>query len=114
MSKEQFLEFSAVLTGFSRLDLLGTGMLDLYHGALTEIVGESICGELWAEFEKLKRKCGGALDELEAAIEKHILPDPQLGLSRKQSFRCGTWANGANCLRSGARNLERIPAISIT
>jgi hypothetical protein len=95
MSKEQFLEFSAVLTGFSRLDLLGTGMLDLYYGALTEIVGGSICGELWADFEKLMQKCGGALGEVEAAVEKHILPDQKLGPVAKtivQMWYLGQWS----------------------
>jgi len=94
MSKAQFLDLSVVLTGFSRLDLLGTGMLDLYCETLTEIVGESICGELWTAFEKLKRKCG-VLDELEAAIEKQILPDEKLGPVAKaivQMWYLGQWS----------------------
>lgn len=94
MSKEQFLDFSAVLTGFGRLDLLGTGMLEMYYEALTEIVGESICGELWAEFEKLKRKCGGELEQLEEQVEKQILPDEKLGPVAKaivQMWYLGQW-----------------------
>lgn len=95
MSKDHFLEVSAVLTGFNRLDLLGTGMLDLYYGALTEIVGDAIFGELWAEFAKLKHKCGEDLDQLEKAIEKKILPDPKLGPVAKtivQMWYMGQWS----------------------
>ena len=40
---EQFLALSAVLTGFERVDLLGTGLTEQYYQKLAAVVGQDIC-----------------------------------------------------------------------
>jgi hypothetical protein len=93
--REQFLRCSAVVTGFGRLDLVGTGMLDAYYQTLTGIVAAPICTELWAAFDALERQCGGDLERLEEAVTKQLVAaDHKLGPVLKaivQLWYLGQW-----------------------
>jgi hypothetical protein len=77
---DEFLNCSALVTGFGRLDLLGTGMAETYYRTLTGTIGESICDELWAAIGKLQRKFGGDPERLEEAITKElVIGNPKQG-----------------------------------
>jgi hypothetical protein len=75
---EEFLELSVVLTGFSRVDLLGTGVAHEYYDTVNAAAGEAIVGRMLAQFAVLKEQhCG--LDALEAAVQAAFWSDPVLG-----------------------------------
>jgi hypothetical protein len=77
---DHFLELSALLTGFGRLDLVGTGMADLYFETLNGTIAEAICSELWAKSAELQRQYANDPDRLEEAVAKEIVvADPKLG-----------------------------------
>jgi hypothetical protein len=92
---EEFLDCSALVTGFGRMDLLGTGMTEAYYKTLTGTVGESICSELWAEISKLKAEYGRDPERLEEEITKQIvIGNPKLGpvvKSLVQMWYLGQW-----------------------
>lgn len=85
-SNDSFLALSAALTGFSTLDLLGTGMEQEYQRTLDATLPPGIYRELletWAS-------AGGD----EAATDQ-IIADPKLGpVARNliQLWYCGTWS----------------------
>ncbi|MEV1068916.1 hypothetical protein [Streptomyces sp. NPDC050263] len=45
--KQIFTDLSAVLTGFDRVELAGTGMIDTYYDTLLRIIGEREAGQLF-------------------------------------------------------------------
>ncbi len=51
---EYFLNFSVVLTGFSRFHLEGTGVANLYFETVRDIIGEELFGELLNIFHRLE------------------------------------------------------------
>ncbi len=51
---EYFLDFSVVVTGFSRFDLLGTGQADCYYQTVEEKIGKPILKELLDTFHGLE------------------------------------------------------------
>jgi hypothetical protein len=71
---DQFLEMSALLTGFGRVQLLGTGLTDSYLHAIEAVLPEGVLGELLDAFGRLPT---GA--DREAAIGPAILGNPKLG-----------------------------------
>ncbi|HEY0510286.1 MAG TPA: hypothetical protein VGH73_00180 [Thermoanaerobaculia bacterium] len=70
-----FIDLSVVLTGFSEVELLGTGMAALYYGTVRGAVGEGVMGDLLATFRAVSH--GGG--DLETAMRTRILGDPRLG-----------------------------------
>jgi hypothetical protein len=71
---DQFVGLSAVLTGFSRLQLLGTDMTNGYLGTLDTILPGGLVDELLAVYERLSTG-----PDREAAITSQILDDLKLG-----------------------------------
>jgi hypothetical protein len=69
-----FLKFSAVLTGFSEIELEGTGVAPLHLKTLTQKVGATIGGEVLAAARQ-------ALDQTDpvAAIQNGVWKNPKLG-----------------------------------
>ncbi|MBV8841717.1 MAG: hypothetical protein JO307_02800 [Bryobacterales bacterium] len=94
-SMKDFLHCSALLTGFGRLDLIGTGMSELYRDTLLETIGEEICSELWTKIAGLESSHLDDPDKVEEAISKHILvADRKLGPVAKsiiQMWYLGQW-----------------------
>ena len=76
---DDFLKLSAVLTGYDRADLHGTGMVRPYYDELVSIVGEAIVGELLGEAVSSLQGTGGDAREQEEAIRRKILDDEKLG-----------------------------------
>lgn len=64
---EEFVRLSARLTGFSRAELFGTGMVQPYWALLLQIGGERLVGQMLTQ---------GGSDE---AIAQRLLPDPDTG-----------------------------------
>lgn len=71
---ELFLGLSALLTGFDRVQLLGTGMIDEYSRALEAVLPAGVLDELLTAYERLP---AGA--DREGALAAEILGDPKLG-----------------------------------
>jgi hypothetical protein len=80
---------SAILTGFGRIELLGTGMVGEYLRTLDAILPAGLLDEFLAVPERLPQ---GA--DLEGAVTSQIIDDPKLGpLARNVIllWYCGTW-----------------------
>ena len=86
---EQFVGLSAVLTGFARMQLLGTAMADEYLRAVDAILPAGVLDELLGVYQELP-----AGDGLEAAVAARILGDPKLGPVAQNLillWYCGAW-----------------------
>jgi hypothetical protein len=84
----RFLELSTLLTGFGRVQLLGTGMLEDYLSAVAEALPAGILDELLAAYDRLPE------GDREAAAGSEILDDPKLGPVARNVillWYCGTW-----------------------
>ena len=71
-----FVKLSALLTGFNRVELFGTGMVQPYYQLLLQIAGERGVGELLTEGERVLALSGKAQQK---RIEKHLMTDPTTG-----------------------------------
>jgi hypothetical protein len=86
---EEFLELSVCLSGFDRLQLLGTSMTEAYLNELDAILTAELVDELCSEFRGLPRG-----DAMESAISTRILTDPRLGPVARNivvMWYCGKW-----------------------
>lgn len=86
---DQFIELSALLTGFGPVALRGTGMTDAYVGALDSILPAGTLDELLAAGSRLPAEGGR-----EAAVGSAILGDPKLGPVARNVillWYCGAW-----------------------
>lgn len=95
---DQFLEMSAFLTGFGRVQLLGPGLADRYLHAIDAVLPEGMLDELLATFGRLP---AGA--DREAALGSVILGDPKLGPVARNiilMWYCGTWTALPDAWRS--------------
>jgi hypothetical protein len=90
----QFLELSVVLTGFQKVDLQGTGLVEAYCSEVTAIVGEEITGELLTLAASIIKRYGGDESALETAIRMDILASRKLGPVARNITKLwylGTW-----------------------
>lgn len=76
---EQFLALSAVLTGFSRADLLGTGVAHEYYHTMVSVVGERIAGEILAAGADAIVQSLENDGDAEDAVRGAIILDPKFG-----------------------------------
>lgn len=76
---DQFLEMSAVLTGFNRVELLGTGMSGIYLNQLIEVVGSGTTGEFLDRFGQVLEKVRAGKGTPERLIGREILGHPRWG-----------------------------------
>lgn len=84
-----FIDLSAALTGFDRVQLLGTGVAGQYLRTLEEVVPAAVVDALLAAFETVPEGPG-----LEAALGAAILDQPDLGPVARNLivlWYCGTW-----------------------
>lgn len=84
-----FLDLSALLTGFDRVHLVGTGVADSYLQTLDDVLPEDVLRDLFAAYEALPPDEGR-----EAAVARDILGDPRLGPVAQNLiilWYCGTW-----------------------
>jgi hypothetical protein len=86
---QSFLELSALLTGFGRVALLGTGVADTYHSTLEAVLPPGVLDELLDAYERLPDG-----DDREAELDRAILGDPKLGPVARNlilMWYCGKW-----------------------
>jgi hypothetical protein len=86
---DSFLEMSEVLTGFKRVELLGTGMTEQLVASLDQVLPAGVLDELLDAYRRLPP---GA--EAEAALESNVLADSKLGPVARNvilAWYCGTW-----------------------
>jgi hypothetical protein len=74
-----FLELSAILTGYSRVELQGTGMAPAYYQTMTGILGGRLVGELLLAWETVRTDAGNDRQTLETLVEQRIVGDASLG-----------------------------------
>ncbi len=76
---QTFYELSVALTGFSGVELRGTGMGETYLHTLLAVVGEGVTSDLLRTFAEIAPG-GGDLDlGIEIGLRTCILGDPRLG-----------------------------------
>lgn len=76
---EQFLELSILLTGFSRTELLGTGMLIDYCHWLDNILGKKINQEFFERIEQVLKKVNNHPKDAKPILREELLSDPKDG-----------------------------------
>lgn len=85
---ESFLNLSVALTGFSPIELRGTGVANDYLGALEATLPVGVCDELLTAWDT---QSAGADDD---TAVRQILGDPKLGPVAQNLtvlWYCGTW-----------------------
>src|SRR5215469_10592973 len=93
----QFVDLSALLTGFGRFQLLGTGMVGTYLRAIDAVLPEGVLDELLGAFGSLPWAPGADRTDgaaRQAAVTSSILDDPKLGPVARNLilvWYCGTW-----------------------
>ena len=70
---EQFLNLSAVLTGFNKVELQEAGVAREYLNLLVGMAGDTTCFELWAETQAIYAKYAGQPAKLEREVSRRIL-----------------------------------------
>ena len=74
-----FLELSATLTGFDRIELEGTGLADTYYNKVRRIVGGRIFGRLLVCWHQLHDEAGDDECRLNKNLKEQILDSALLG-----------------------------------
>jgi hypothetical protein len=86
---ESFVALSALLTGFDRVALLGTGTADSYLDMLRMALPDGVLGELLAAYDQLPTG-----PDRDSALASDILGDSKLGPVARNVillWYCGTW-----------------------
>lgn len=86
---ESFLDLSASLTGFKRVHLMGTGMVQEYLSKLDEILPVGFVDEMLAVYGKLPSG-----EYFGSTLSEQILDDPKIGPVARNLivlWYCGTW-----------------------
>ena len=84
-----FVELSEALTGFSQIDLYGTGMVDFYWATVMEQAREATANELLAAWERVKES-----GDTDSALRSEILSSATLGPVARNLIRLwylGQW-----------------------
>lgn len=87
---DRFVDVSVVLTGFGRVQLVGTGLTDTYLHALDAVLPDGVLDELLDAVGQLP---ADAKADSDAGVEP-ILADPKLGPIARNvilMWFCGTW-----------------------
>ena len=91
---EEFLAMSALLTGYSRVQLAGTGLTGAYLGAIDAALPDGVLDDLLGAFARLLTQAGSSGTGPEAHVAPAILDDPRLGPVARNVillWYCGTW-----------------------
>ena len=91
---DDFLGLSAVLTGYSRFRLLGTGQAQLYFTTVADVVGEKTVGELVKAFGRVRDQAGSDDAAMADLLRAEILSDEKLGPIARNVIKLwfvGTW-----------------------
>lgn len=94
-SMEQFLSLSVILTGYSKADLLSTGLSQQYYDKLSSIVDGDICGRLWTASETVLRKGRDHPEKIEKEVRTRIFGNATLAPLAKNIIKMwylGSWS----------------------
>ena len=76
---DEFLNLSAVLTGFNKVELQEAGVAREYLGLLTGMAGDALCFDLWAETRAICQNHAGHRARLEREVKRRILQSEKYG-----------------------------------
>ena len=94
-SLKLFVDLSYVLSGFNPVELWGTGMVQTYYDEVNLIIGEREMGKLLGVSSRVIQLNSEPMDEVEHAVQKHILDDGRYGPVARNIIRLwylGAWA----------------------
>ena len=99
--KKNFFEFvnlSAAITGFSRVDLEATGVAEEYWSTLNEEAGQSIVDALLAAWKEVEEETDGSSQSLETALRGRIFNNANLRPTARTLLKMwytGQWGDNA-------------------
>ena len=76
---EEFVAFSAALTGFAQFDLQGTGQVDAYLATVTDGAGEGVLAELLDAWARVRDEAQGDDALVRGLLRRDVFSDPKLG-----------------------------------
>lgn len=86
-ARRRFLQLSEALTGFNDAELYGTGVVELYLGTLTAIVGDAMTGRLLQAWDDIAVAAGTDTRRVEQLLRRAVLEDDTLGpLARNLAY----------------------------
>jgi hypothetical protein len=108
---DAFLRLSAALTGFDRMELLGTGMVPRYYDELTRIIGAREVGTLLAAAGRVESDHPASGEDFDRAFRERILNDNRFGPVARRivtMWYIGSWAQLPRAWRNayGATSLD--------
>jgi hypothetical protein len=92
---EQFLRLSCVLTGFERVELLGTGMAEAYYQAITNVYHDAVSRLLW-EAQAIFEVYGEEHPDFNGQVRTRIIEDiifSQIAKNIMQMWYIGSYLN---------------------
>ena len=109
-----FVRLSAVLTGFRRVDLQGTGMAEAYLGEIQTIAGEGLV-DLFEAARPIFGMSEADAGKVEGVLQEHVLKSPRFGPLARNLIRLwytGMWNQlpqaWRNTYGSSARDTDRV------
>ena len=102
-----FLTISSLLTGFSEVELLGTGMCDTYLKTLHEENNPATLEYFFVACAEVLRLGEGDKEKLNNLIAQRLMPDSCYDSLAKILFLCGIWGNGRPVLTKRLTSLRR-------
>jgi Membrane bound FAD containing D-sorbitol dehydrogenase len=91
---EGFLDLSSYLTGFSKIDLLGTGMLDVYFNKFVAAVGITGSKSFWQQANAILGESQGKEAQAADLIRQRLMGDPDSAALAKKiiiMWYTGSW-----------------------
>jgi hypothetical protein len=91
-----FLDISVFLTGFNKMELLGTGMLETYFNVVMNMNNVALVESFLAESEKILAKNQGNVEKINNEILHKLMPDSLYnGLAKNiiTMWYMGNWMN---------------------
>jgi hypothetical protein len=96
--KERFLTLSVYLTGYRRIELQGTGMLDEYYSRVNTAIDHGYLQKLWSITALLAEVAATEEGDVNAEIKRMIMDDRDLGPIAKNIIKLwyrGDWPDSA-------------------
>lgn len=117
--KSYFLDFSVVITNFSKFNLQGTGQAESYYSTVEKIIGEEMFGELLETFHNIDVKAKTANNQtiLTTELRSQILGSEKFGAITRNIIKLwyiATWYQLPQSWREtfGARENDKTFVVS--
>jgi hypothetical protein len=76
---QAFVAFSAAVTGFTEVDLQGTGQAEEYRSTVEGAVSAEILAELLETWARISAEAQGEGSQLDNLLRRDVFSDPKLG-----------------------------------